>query len=293
MKYSAIERARDEFPVRRLCAVLGVSESGYYAWLKHEPSLRERENASLRESICALWRQFRGIYGAPRIHAELRDQGVKVGRHRVARLMRQAGIRGKTPCKRRPRTTQSDPTHPVAPNLLDRQFTAHRPDTVWLTDITYIDTDEGYLYLAGVMDLYSRQIVGLAMADHLRTELVETALDMAVTHRCPPPDLLHHSDRGSQYTSHDYRQRVLDCGMILSMSRTGECLDNAPMESFWATLKRECADVPFANHAQARSEIFSYIMGFYNRQRRHSALGYVSPMAFEQRSERDLRTPLI
>jgi transposase InsO family protein len=292
MKYSAIERTRDEFPVRRLCAVLGVSESGYYAWLKHEPSQRALENVRLRETICALWRQFRGIYGAPRIHAELRDQGVKVGRHRVARLMRQAGIRGKAPSKRRPRTTQSDPTHPVAPNLLDRQFTADRPNAVWLTDITYIDTDEGYLYLAGVMDLYSRQIVGLAMADHLRTELVETALDMAVTHRCPPPDVLHHSDRGSQYTSHDYRQRLLDCGMILSMSRTGDCLDNAPMESFWATLKRECAAAPFANHAQARSEIFSYIMGFYNRQRRHSALGYVSPMAFEQRSERDPLTPL-
>ena len=187
MKYSAIERARDAFPVRRLCAVLGVSESGYYAWLKHEPSQRALENVRLRETICALWRQFQGIYGAPRIHAELRDQGVKVGRHRVARLMRQAGIRGKAPSKRRPRTTQSDPTHPVAPNLLDRQFTANRPNAVWLTDITYIDTDEGYLYLAGVMDLYSRQIVGLAMADHLRTELVETALDMAVMHRCPPP----------------------------------------------------------------------------------------------------------
>ena len=292
MKYSAIARSKDTFPVRRLCAVLGVSESGYYAWLKHEPSQRALENVRLRETICALWRQFRGIYGAPRIHAELRDQGVKVGRHRVARLMRQAGIRGKAPSKRRPRTTQSDPTHPVAPNLLDRQFTANRPNAVWLTDITYIDTDEGYLYLAGVMDLYSRQIVGLAMADHLHTELVETALDMAVTHRCPPPDLLHHSDRGSQYTSHDYRQRLLDCGMILSMSRTGDCLDNAPMESFWATLKRECADAPFANHAQARSEIFSYIMRFYNRQRRHSALGYVSPMTFEQRSERDPLTPL-
>jgi putative transposase len=153
--------------------------------LKHEPSQRALENVRLWETICAIWRQFRGIYGAPRIHAELRDQGVKVGRHRVARLMRQAGIRGETPYKRRPRTTQSDSTHPVAPNLLDRQFTAHRPDAVWLTDITYIDIDEDYLYLAGVMDLYSRQIVGLAMADHLCTELVETALDVAVTHRCP------------------------------------------------------------------------------------------------------------
>jgi transposase InsO family protein len=292
MKYEAIEGHKQDFPVARMCAVLQVAESGYYAWLSRAPSRREQENVVLSDQIKQIWAKVRGRYGAPRIHAELRAQGLCVGRHRVARLMRQAGISGKQSCKRRPRTTQSDPTHPVAPNVLDRQFTASRPDEVWLTDITYIDTDQGYLYLAAVMDLYSRQIVGLTMADHLRTELVDSALSMALIQRRPSSDLLHHSDRGSQYTSAAYQQRLIHHGLTPSMSRTGDCLDNAPMESFWATLKRECADASFATHAVARADIFAYIVGFYNRQRRHSALGYVSPMAFEQQSERDLHTPL-
>ena len=282
MKYAAIEQSKEDFPVSRQCVVLGVSESGYYAWRTRLPSHREQENIMLREAIYGLWEQYRGIYGAPRIVAELRDQGLCGGRHRVARLMREMGIQGKMPQKRRPRTTQSDPTHTVAPNVLNRQFdTASRCDEVWLTDITYIDTEEGYLYLAGVMDLFSRQIVGLAMADHLRTELVETALDMALHLRQPDEDLLHHSDRGSQYTSTAYQDALTNAGITVSMSRTGSCLDNAPMESFWATLKRECADVVFASHAHARTAVFSYIMGFYNRERRHSALGYVSPVDFE------------
>jgi transposase InsO family protein len=267
--------------VHRVCAVLEVSESGYYAWLKREPSLRQRANAQLSVHITALWKRFKGIYGAPRIHAELQDQGVGVGKHRVARLMQQLGLRGKGGCKRRPRTTQANPQHAVVPNILDRQFTADQPDTVWLTDITYIDTDEGYLYVAGVMDLYSRQIVGLAMADHMRTALTETALDMALIQRQPTGALLHHSDRGSQYTSTAYQHKLADWSIISSMSRTGNCWDNAPMESFWATLKRECADHVFPSLAQARTEIFSYIMGFYNRIRRHSALGYLSPINYE------------
>jgi len=245
MKYAAIRDCKQDFPVARMCVVLQVSESGYYAWLKREPSRRQQENAVLSERIKQVWMQFRGLYGAPRIHAELQAQGLCVGRHRVARLMRQAGISGKRACKRRPRTTQSDPTHPAAPNLLDRQFTASRCDEVWLTDITYIDTDEGYLYLAAVMDLFSRQIVGLTMADHLRTELVDTALTMALIQRRPSSNLLHHSDRGSQYTSAAYQQRMIDHNIAVSMSRTGDCLDNAPMESFWATLKRECADTAY------------------------------------------------
>ena len=203
--------------------------------------------------------------------------GVQVSLNRVAKLMRQAGIRGKTARKYRPQTTQSDPTHAVAPNLLNRNFKGHQRQAVWLTDITYINTDEGYLYLAAVMDLGSREIVGLAIADHLRTELTLEALHMAIFQQRPPRGLMHHSDRGSQYTSHAYQQRLRDAGMVVSMSRKGNCLDNAPMESFWATLKRECADYVFANHAQARAEIFSYIMGFYNRTRRHSALGYETP----------------
>jgi transposase InsO family protein len=292
MKYAAIDQSKDDFPVARLCETLDVSESGYYAWSKREPSTRMVENSCLRDRIVHLWHQVHGIYGAPRIHAELLAQGIHIGRNRVAKLMREAGIRGRSPRKRRPRTTQADPTHSVAPNVLDRHFAASRPDQIWLTDITYIETEEGYLYLAGVMDMYSRQIVGMAMADHLRTELVETALEMAITQRCPPPDLLHHSDRGSQYTSAAYRLCLSDHDMLASMSRTGDCLDNAPMESFWATLKRECADKVFASFAEARTQLFRYIMGFYNRLRRHSALGYLSPATFEQQHERFSFTPL-
>jgi transposase InsO family protein len=201
--------------------------------------------------------------------------------------MRVAGLRGKIARRRRPVTTQSDPTHAVAPNRLARQFTAVRPNTVWLTDITYIETAEGFLYLAAVLDLASRQVVGLAMADHLRAELVEAALDMALIQRRPGNDLLHHSDRGSQYTSQTYQQRLRERGVTVSISRTGQCRDNAPMESFWATLKRECADAPFPSRAVARTSLFAYIMGFYNQHRRRSALDYLSPVAFEQHLERN------
>lgn len=226
-----------------------------------------------------IWHKFRRIYGAPRIWPELVANGVKVSLNHVAKLMREVGIRGKTARKYRPQTTQSDPTHAVAPNLLNRNFKGHQRNQVWLTDITYIDSDESYLYLAAVMDLGSREIVGLAMADHLRTELTFDALNMAIFQQQPAPGLMHHSDRGSQYTSHAYQQRLADAGMVTSMSRTANCLDNAPMESFWATLKRECADYIFATHQQAHAEIFSYIMGFYNRNQRHSALGYLAPIS--------------
>jgi putative transposase len=279
MKYEAIEHSKADFPISRLCAVLSVSESGYYAWLKREPSARDIENRALTEQIMQIWRKFRRIYGAPRIWPELVAKGVKVSLNHVAKLMREVGIRGKTARKYRPQTTQSDPMHAVAPNLLNRNFKGHQRNQVWLTDITYINTDEGYLYLAAVMDLGSREIVGLAMADHMRTELTLDALNMAIFQQQPAPSLMHHSDRGSQYTSHAYQQRLRDARMVSSMSRTGNCLDNAPMESFWATLKRECADIVFATHQHARAEIFSYIMGFYNRTRRHSALGYQAPIS--------------
>lgn len=287
MRYAAIERWQAEFPVSRLCAVLQVSESGYYAWVKRSPTPHQQANQQLEQTIRQVWQRYRGIYGAPRIHAELQAAGIRVGHNRVARLMRVAGLRGKTARRRQPRTTQVDATQPVAPNTLARQFTIARPNTVWLADITYIETQQGFLYLAAILDLASRQIVGMAIADHLRSELVEAALDMALQQRRPPPGLLHHSDRGSQYTSHSYRQRLLKHGVTLSMSRLGECRDNAPMESFWATLKRECADVPFATHDLARSDLFAYIMGFYNQQRRHSALGYLSPVMFEHQLKRN------
>lgn len=287
MKYAAIERCQHEFPVARLCAVMKVSVSGYYAWAKRVPAGREQQTQRLQQTIRAIWQQYRGIYGAPRIHAELQAQGLRVGHNRVARLMRRAGLQGKTARRRRPVTTKSDPTQPVAPNRLARQFQVQRPNTVWLSDITYIETDEGFLYLAAVLDLASRQIVGMALTDHLRSELVEAALDMALVQRRPGGELLHHSDRGSQYTGQSYRQRLTERGITLSMSRTGQCLDNAPMESFWATLKRECAETAFSTRQLARTELFGYIMGFYNQQRRHSALGYLSPAAFERQLERN------
>lgn len=295
MTYEQVDACVAEYPVARVCEVLGMSESGYYAWKKRPPSEREQENQVIKARILAIWQTFRRCYGAPRIHAELQAQGHAVGKNRVARLMRMLGIRGKGGQKRRPCTTQSDVRHPVKPNVLARHFDAERPDKVWLTDITYIETEEGFLYAAGVMDLYSRQIVGLAMAEHMRSELTETALDMAFTQRQPDTedaDLTHHSDRGSQYTCSTYQQMLTDRSVTSSMSRTGNCLDNAPMESFWATLKRECADVVFASFAQAKAEIFSYVMGFYNRVRRHSALGYLSPHDFEMQFLRQTCTPL-
>ena len=292
MGYASVQACADNYPVARVCKTLGLSESGYYAWLKREPGQREQSNQTLKSQIMEIWESFKQCYGAPRIHAELQDQGLCVGKNRVARLMRTLGIRGKGGQKRRPRTTQADRTHPTYANTLNRDFDVTHPDAVWLTDITYIETQEGYLYLAGVMDLYSRQIIGVAMADHMRSELTETALEMALCHRQPDASLLHHSDRGSQYTCDSYQQMLADRGITVSMSRTGNCLDNAPMESFWATLKRECADYVFESHEQARTEIFGYIMGFYNRIRRHSALDYLSPHDCEMQFLRQTCTPL-
>ena len=291
MTYANVQACVADFPVARVCEVLEMSVSGYYAWLKREPSQREQSNQTLKAQILAIWETFKQCYGVPRIHAELQDRGVSVGKNRVARLMKSLGIRGKGGQKRRPRTTQADKTHPRSANILNRDFEATQPNSVWLTDITYIETHEGFLFLAGVMDLYSRQIVGLTMADHMRSELTETALEMALCHRQPDSSLMHHSDRGSQYTCASYQQMLTDRGITVSMSRTGNCLDNAPMESFWATLKRECADRIFDSHQHARSEIFGYIMGFYNRVRRHSALDYLSPNDYEIQFLRQTCTP--
>jgi putative transposase len=273
MKYAAIAQYTDEYPVSRQCEVLEVSESGYYAWRSRPPSQRDEENAALKVEILKIWQQSRRCYGVPRILAELRAQGQGIGRHRVARLMRELKIQGRSARKRRPRTTQSDPAHFKYPNVLKRNFAAEVPNRKWLTDITYIPTTEGWLYVAGVMDVFSRRIVGLAMDTHMHTDLVERALLMAITERQPSPGLLHHSDQGSQYTSWAYTELLHWQQFTISMSRKGQCLDNAPMESFWATLKRECVDRPFDSLAQAHSEIFGYIMGFYNRQRRHSVYG--------------------
>ena len=265
-----------------MCRVLGVSVSGYYAWRKRPPSARAEANAALVEQIRRVHADSRQTYGSPRIHATLRQQGLVCNHKRVERLMRLQGLRGCERRKRRPITTQSRHDYPVAPNRLQRDFTADMPNCKWLGDITYIDTAEGFLYLASLEDVFSRKIVGWAMDEHMETRLVEQALHMALARRQPAAGLLHHSDQGSQYASHAYRTLLEAQHVTVSMSSVGNCYDNAMKESFFATLKTECASQPFATRAQARTAIFEYIEVFYNRQRLHSALGYVSPEQFEQ-----------
>lgn len=271
-----------EFTVTDCCRVLKVSKSGYYRWLKGPVGKRQIRHEQIAGQIRIVHEASRRTYGAPRIREELLKRGVKRNRKTVARIMRQNGIRAKTAKKFKPRTTESNHAHPVAPNVLGRKFAASAPDQVWLCDITYIPTGEGFLYLAGVLDLFSRKIVGWSMQEHLRAELVLQALAMANSQRSPGRGLIHHSDRGVQYCCGEYRAELEEWGMIASMSRTGDCYDNAPAESFWATLKKELmSDRSFATREEARAAVFEYIEVFYNRQRIHSAIGYVSPEQFE------------
>jgi transposase InsO family protein len=281
MKYQFIEAHREEFAVKIMCRVLGVSKSGYYDWRKRKPSARDKANAKLVEEIKRIFKRSRKTYGSPRIHAELKAQGKTCSLNRVARLMRKHGIRARRR-RRRVRTTDSKHKQPIAPNLLERRFEAEGPNQKWVADITYIDTAEGWLYLATVMDLFSRRVVGWAMADHMERSLVEQALRMALIRRQPRAGLLHHSDQGSQYASGDYRALLAAWGITVSMSRTGDCYDNAAMESFFGTLKTECITSRYATRADARTAVFEYIEVWYNRQRRHSTLGYLSPHAFEE-----------
>lgn len=269
---------------RKMCQVLGVGRSGYYAWRKRQPSVRQQANRELVKEIKVIFQASRKTYGSPRVHAALVRQGIACGRHRVARLMKQAGLIGRKPKRRYPRTTQRRPGAKAAPNLLNQDFCAQHPDEKWLTDITYIDTTEGWLYLASVLDLYGRRIVGWSMADHMESSLVEEALKMAFAQRQPDPGLLHHSDQGSQYTSYEYQQLLSDHHCQISMSGVGNCYDNAAMESFFSTLKMECAVGQFDTRAQARTAIFEFIEVWYNRQRLHSSLGYRSPVEFEQQA---------
>lgn len=264
------------------CRALEVSRSGYLAWLKRQPSQRARDDERLRVHIRAAHEAGRQTYGVRRVHALLRHQGQKVGRDRVGRLRREMGL-----CCRQKRcfrtTTDSAHTLPVAPNLLAQDFSADAPDKVWLTDITYVRTGEGWLYLAGVKDVFTQEIVGYAMSKRMTHELTLEALNRAVRYARPEPGLLHHSDRGSQYCASRYRERLDALGMQVSMSRRGNCYDNAPMESFWGSLKNELLyQRRFATRAQARAAITEWIEVFYNRQRLHSALGYQSPVAFRQ-----------
>lgn len=271
-----------EFTVVDCCRVLKVSTSGYYAFLKAPVGQRQTRRAELVDHIKVVHEESRRVYGSPRVHKALLVKGVKRNRKTVARIMREEGIRSKVARKFKVRTTDSNHDHPVALNVLDRRFTAEKPDAAWLCDITYIPTGEGWLYLAGVLDLCSRKIVGWSMAAHLRVELVRDALRMATTQRRPSPGLIHHSDRGVQYCCGQYRAELQAWGMVPSMSRAGDCYDNAPKESFWATLKKELmSDRMFATRAEARAAIFEYIEVFYNRQRIHSSLGYISPEQFE------------
>jgi putative transposase len=282
--FEFVEREKAHYPVARLCRVLGVSTSGYYAWRGRAPARRTREDAVLSERIVAIHQQRRGVYGAPRIHAELAEAGVCCGRKRVARLMRAAGIAG---CHRRrtPRTTRREPQAVPAPDRVERQFSASASNQLWTADITYIPTWSGFLYLAVVLDVYSRRIVGWAMAEHLRTELVLSALEMALWNRRPAQGVIHHSDQGSQYTAIAFGQRCHAAGVVPSMGSGGDCYDNAITESFFATLECELLRrTTFRTHSVARMALFDYIEGFYNRQRRHSALGYLSPAAYERQT---------
>ena len=265
-----------------MCQILQVSQSGYYAWTHRPESSRAQANRELGRRIQAIHATSRGTYGVRRVQAALTEQHVLCGKHRVARLMRSAGLHGKGRARRPPRTTRSDPTRQATANVLNRDFSADRPNQKWLADITYIDTREGFLYLAGVLDVFSRRVVGWAMADHMREELVEDALQMALVQRQPNHALLHHSDQGSQYSSDDYLALLAQHGMTVSMSRRGDCFDNAMMESFWGTLKAECATAPFPARAAARLAIFDFLEVWYNRQRLHSALDYTSPASFER-----------
>jgi putative transposase len=270
------------FPVAAMARVLGVSPAGYYAWCRREPSARANSDAALLKRIRTIHAISRETYGAPRIHAELQAEGRPVSRKRVARLMRQAGLEGVSR-RKATRTTQRDKQARPAPDLVDRNFTAAAPNRLWAADITYIATWTGFVYLAVVLDAFSRRVVGWAMANHLRTELVLAALDMALGRRKPEGGIIHHSDQGSQHISLAFGKRCEEAGVRPSMGSVGDAYDNALCESFFATLECELLDRrSFRSQAQARLEVFGYIEGWYNPSRRHSALGYRSPITYEE-----------
>ena len=282
MKFRFIEACRDQWPVTVLCDVLQVSVAGYYAWRERPLSDQQQRRDALLVEIQAVHQEVKARYGSPRIHAELLARGQTCCVNTVAKLMKQHDITAKTVRKFR-HTTDSNHDLPVAENLLNRQFDPASPNESWLADITYIPTREGWLYLAAVEDLYSRMVVGWSMADHMESRLVVDALEMAVQRRWPDEGLLAHSDRGSQYASEHYQLLLAKHGITCSMSRRADCWDNAPMESFFASLKKELVhDAHFATRAEARAALFEYIEVFYNGQRRHSSLGYVSPAEYEQ-----------
>lgn len=280
MRYRFIDAQRGRYPVGLLCAMLGVSRAGYYAWRRRPASARAVANRALRQEIQTAYEAGRGSYGYRRVHAAV-ARHIPCSRNRVARQMRRMGLRARRN-RQYKTTTRANPDQPVVPNWLNREFDASAPDRKWLSDITYVRTAEGWLYLAVVLDLYARRVVGWALAPRLKEELTLSALKMALGRRAVGAGLLHHSDRGSQYTSHKYRRLLAKKKVMVSMSRRGNAYDNAPMESFFATLKSELVNhCHFLTRDQARRAIFEYIEVFYNRQRLHSALGYQSPVEFE------------
>lgn len=268
-----------------MCTTLEVSRSGFYAWLNREPGERSKSDARLLELIRELHKGSRGTYGAPRIHEALKTGGVRCGLNRVARLMRQSGLRSKV-TKKFKATTNSKHDHPIAPNLLNQDFKTYSPDTIWVSDITYISTDEGWLYLATTMDLFSRAIVGWSMDSRMTSDLVVSALNMALTARMPMAGLIHHSDRGVQYAAKPVQKLLKANAIECSMSRKGNCYDNAVQESFYHSLKTELVyHEHYRTRDEARASIFDYIEVFYNRERLHSTLGYMSPLQFEAEFE--------
>jgi len=282
MRFAFIDSEKAAYPLRLLCRVLRVSKSGYYAWLRRDPSDRALEDEKIRPKVVEAFELGRGAYGSIRIRRELVDQGFEIGRRRVARLMAEMGLAG-LPARKFQSTTDSNHDRPIAANVLDRDFRATRPNEKWVTDITYIWTAEGWLYLATVIDLYSRRVVGWSTGESLETSLCLKALAMALGHRKKIKGLTHHSDRGVQYASEDYQEALKARGIECSMSRRANCWDNAVAESFFGTLKTELIyRRPWLTRESAREAIGEYIEVFYNRIRRHSTIGYVSPAKFEE-----------
>jgi putative transposase len=278
---------KGEHPVRMLCELLGVSPSGYYGWRQKRPTQRQREDTALAAKIAAAHRASRKTYGVPRIVEDLREEGIHTSKRRCARLMRAQGLHGKKKNRRRPRTTDSRHAQPVAANLIAERPAPSGPNQAWRTDITYLKTAEGWLFLAAILDVWSRRIVGWACAPTLHASLALAALRDALQRRQPPKGLLHHSDRGCQYVDADYVALLNAAGLVRSMSRSGNCYDNAAMESFWSTFKTDTGldEIVLASRREAELAVFDYIETFYNPRRRHSSLGYLSPVAFENQQK--------
>jgi transposase InsO family protein len=285
VRFSFIKAEKANHRVTLLCRVLEVSRQGFYAWLNRKPCRRQERDEVLARSIRKAFDDSKGRYGSPRVYQDLRDQGVATSRKRVARIMRQHGQVARPPRRRFVRTTDSRHGYGISPDRVQRDFRPDGPNQVWATDITYISTGSGWLYLAVVLDLFSRRVVGWSMQPHMDRRLVLAALEMAIESRRPSPGLIHHSDRGVQYACDDYRQALTDAEIVASMSRKANCWDNAVVESFFSTLKNELVyRRRFTSHDDARIAMFEYIERFYNRTRRHSTLGYLSPMQYESRA---------